>query len=50
MLADRLGSELLRRSADTATAEGAMLREAIDQVRVGAITDSAGKIRRVQQP
>ena len=49
MLADRLGSALLRRSAQAGGTEGAMLREAIDQVRVGAITDSAGNIRRVQQ-
>lgn len=49
MLADRLGAALLRQSADAGTAEGAMLREAIEQVRVGAFTDSAGNIRRVRQ-
>jgi hypothetical protein len=48
-LADRLGSALLRQAADAADGEGAMLREVIDQVRIGAVTDLAGNIRRVQE-
>lgn len=43
-LADELGAALISRSDDTDG--GAALRAAIDQVRIGAVTDSAGRISR----
>ena len=44
MLADRLGAALLDQADDTAS--GRALRAAIDRVRIGVITDSAGTIHR----
>lgn len=41
-LADQLGAALLKRSADTET--GAALRAAIEQIRVGAVADTAGQV------
>jgi DNA-binding transcriptional MerR regulator len=43
ILADQLGAALLKRSADTQA--GAALRAAIEQIRVGAVADSAGNLR-----
>lgn len=43
LLADRLGAALLRR-ADRSE-DGAALRAAIERIRVGAVTDSAGQIK-----
>jgi len=42
-LADRLAAALMRRSDDTD--RGTALRAAIEQIRVGAVSDSAGNIR-----
>ena len=41
-LADRLGQALLDRAATTPAGDG--LREAIDHIRIGAVTDAAGNI------
>jgi DNA-binding transcriptional MerR regulator len=46
ILADQLGAALLKRSADSET--GAALRAAIEQIRVGAVADSAGNVRTVR--
>lgn len=46
ILADQLGAALLKRSADSET--GATLRAAIEQIRVGAVADSAGNVRTVR--
>jgi DNA-binding transcriptional MerR regulator len=43
ILADQLGAALLKRSADDEG--GAALRAAIEQIRVGAVADSAGNVR-----
>lgn len=43
ILTDQLGAALLKRSADVEG--GAALRAAIDQIRVGAVVDSAGNLR-----
>ena len=43
ILADQLGAALLKRSAGTEA--GAALRAAIEQIRVGAVADTAGRIR-----
>ncbi len=44
-LADQLGSALLKRADDSAG--GAALRAAVERIRVGAVTDSAGHIEPV---
>jgi DNA-binding transcriptional MerR regulator len=46
-LADRLGSALLHRAGEAPS--GDALRATIEHIRVGAITDSAGNIRRINQ-
>ena len=43
-LADRLGAALADRAATTG--DGDRLRAALDDIRVGAVVDSAGKIHR----
>jgi DNA-binding transcriptional MerR regulator len=43
ILADQLGAALIKRSADAEG--GAALRAAIEQIRVGAVADSAGNVR-----
>lgn len=44
-LADQLGAALLTRSSD---AEGAALRAAIERIRVGAVADSSGNVRKIR--
>ncbi len=44
ILTDRLGAALVARADDERGADG--LRAALDRVRIGAITDTAGRIRR----
>jgi hypothetical protein len=43
ILTDQLGPALLRRSAGAEG--GAALRAAIEQIRVGAVADTAGNVR-----
>jgi hypothetical protein len=46
ILADRLGAALLAKAEGEGEPTGEQLRAAIDRIRVGATTDTAGTIRR----